>query len=90
MKAEKIWGSGINAQLGVNNYVVRIHGENDYGNVGVFAVEVLNFSIFRSKTMKTYSIEVYKLDSDGYPELVHYVRCQNKSDLKKQFKTFQY
>jgi len=90
MKADKIWGSNINAQLGVTNYVVRIHGEHDYGNMGVFAVEVLNFSIFKSKTMKSYSIEVYKLDSEGYPEQVHYVACKNKTDLKKQFKTFQY
>ncbi len=90
MKASSIWGSNIDAQLGVTNSVVRIHGESDYGRLGVFAVEVLSFSIFKSKVEKTFSIEVYELDGEGHPVEVKYVKCKNKADLKKQFKSFQY
>lgn len=92
MTAEKIWGSNINAQLGTTNTVVRIIGAKDLSRIGIFAVETLSFNTYKSRTDKSYFIEVYEYqtqDGETFPVAVHFERFKNKTELKRAFKNFQ-
>lgn len=88
MQAVSIWGSNIDAQLGIMNTVVRIHGEKDMSRLGIFAVEVLTFNNFKMRTEKRYYIEAYELDMDGTPLSVYYQSYPTKKALKQAFKDF--
>lgn len=89
MKASKIWGSNIDAQLGQTNYAVRILKENDMSRLGFFAIEVLNFNILKGKVNKSYQFEVYELDQDGTPNEIHFMRFKTKREVLTYFKNFQ-
>lgn len=92
MKASSVYNlsqdKGVNV---VSGYATELVHEHDYGNMGVFAIVSKSIAYFpRLKVAKTYCIEVYELDSENYPVMVHCQGYNNLKELKQAYKTFQY
>jgi len=89
MKASSIYGQAINRDLSPTNSKIVVHGEADLSRFGVFALETRNFSTYQGKVNRRYTLEVYELQPDGYPEMIECHHYKTVLGLKRAFKTFQ-
>lgn len=87
MKANTIYK--LDGDMTVTNpYKTKLIKEVDLGRYGVFVVESVSFNWIKSEVVRSYSIEAYSLQPDGYAELIDGQYFKTKKEVLAAFKTY--